>query len=183
MDKIKVLALTKPVEWENTHIKAHEEIINTISQFQNHLNNIIDNINKLISEYEDVNNRLTTHISHILELNKTDKDILEELNSINARIDKLENTDHTKKYIVQKYEWILDTDTEVCIDLDPIELGWTYLVNIVVNEVIPNKWTMTYSFWNTSIAAEKYTPHVYLMAKEWEHAVLEYDFTVILTEL
>ena len=70
------------------------------------------------------------------------------------------------------------------MELEPIELdGNRYLVNIRINEAAPNQWTMAYMFPDVSIASGNYTPVIHLMAKEWEHAVLEYDFTVILTQI
>lgn len=185
MDKIKVLNLIKPIEWENTHIKAHEEINKAISQFGSHLNNIVDEHNNLAKMYEDADNRLTASFSEIQKLKKDNKELKETLVCISDKIKDLkEDISKWGKYLSVNYDWIVDTDTEVAMELEQIELdGNKYLVNIRINEASPNQWTMVYMFPDVSIASGSYTPTIHLMAKEWEHAVLEYDFTVILTQI
>ena len=185
MDKIKTIKLTKPVEWENTHIKAHEEINLAISQFNSHLNNLIDEHKNLAKMYEDADNRLTASFSEINKLKKENKELKETIGSIVKEIKNLkEDMSKWGKCLSINYEWIVDTDTQIVMELDDIELDWKqYLVNICVNEVIPNQWTLMYTLPDVSLTSVKYTPKVYLMAKQWEHAVLEYDFNVILTEI
>ena len=87
--------------------------------------------------------------------------------------------------MTKNYNWIVDTDTQIVVELDTITdlKWWHYLANIVVNEALPNQWAVTYSFPKTSLVLWEYTPRVSLKAKDGEHAVLEYDFTVILTEV
>lgn len=185
MDKIKILNLTKPVEWENTHIQAHEEINKAISQFNSHFNNIIDEHNNLARMYEDADNRLTASFSEINKLKKENKELRETLVCMADEIrDLKEEIAMWGKCLSMNYEWILDTETEVSMELEQIELdNRKYLVNIRINEAAPNQWTEAYMFPDVSIASWTYTPVIHLKAKEWEHAVLEYDFTVILTQI
>lgn len=185
MDKIKILNLTKPVEWENTHIQAHEEINKAISQFHSHFNNVVDEYNNLIKMFQETDGKLTSSFSEINKLKKENKELRETLVCMAEQIKDLkEEMSKWGKYLSINYEWIVDTDTEVAMELDTIELdGNKYLVNIRINEASPNQWTMAYMFPDLSIASGSYTPVIHLMAKDWEHAVLEYDFTVILTQI
>lgn len=185
LGEIKQVKLINPVEWENTHIEAHELLNRAISQFYSHLKNTQEIIEEIKISIRDVDDKYSSVFSKLWkEIKDMKSEYTKTLGSIVSKIETLEEKiNKPKKYLVKNFEWILDTDTQIVSELDKIELDWTYLVNIVVKECIPNWWVITYSFPQTSIAANEYTPHVYLMAKEWEHAVLEYDFNVILTEI
>lgn len=176
--KINVV-LIEPEEW--SHIDAHKLLNRAVASFANQMENLSEKIQEVNfnagEKYSSAFSEVNKIKGDIEELRKTIGKISDKIDTLQTEIKK------PKEYITKNFEWIIDTDTQTVSELEKIELNWAYLVNIVVNEVIPNWWTMTYSFPQTSIAKNEYTPRVYLMANEWEHAVLEYDFTVILTPL
>lgn len=181
MEKDKI-NLIEPLEWKNTHIESHKELNRYVSLFYGRLNNIEDKLNNINNE--DVDEKFSSAFSEIREIKKDVKELKETLDKTVNKIEILEEkVNKPKKYLVKKYEWILDTDTESLATLETIELDWTYLVNIVENEITKNESVMAYSIWHTVIANNEYTPRVYLLSTLWWHAVLEYDFTVILTEI
>lgn len=183
-EKIESIDLIEPIEWENTHIDSHKKInesirslsnmINSVENFSNHLSKEVEWIKEVISNKKDIE-----------KLRDDIKTLRETLGDTVTKIKDFEEKYYRRrKYYTETFEWILDTESQIVIDLDPIELDeWTYLVNIVVHEAIPNWWTLTYSFGNTTLTSVSYTPHIYLQAKSWEKAVLEYDFSVIITEV
>lgn len=179
------IRMIKPVEWETNHLEAHELINAAISQFYWLFNDLIHQCSLLAKIHEDAED---ANFASFSKLRNKIGDLEEELEKLNRWIEKINaKLEEWGRFMTRRYEWILDTDTQTIADLEPIwdeDLkGRNYLANIVVNEAIPNQWTMTYSFSNTSLVHWEYKPVVYLQAKEWEHAVLEYDFTVILTEI
>lgn len=179
------IRMIKPVEWEDTHIESHERINSAIAQFYWLFNDLIHRYSLLAKIYEDAEDANFASFSKLT--NKID-DLEEELKKLNKWIEKINaKLEEWGRFMTRRYEWILDTDTQTIADLEPITeedlKGRNYLANIVINEAIPNQWTMAYSFSQTSLAHWEYKPVVHLQAKEWEHAVLEYDFTVILTEI
>lgn len=182
MEQIKEITMIKPEEWADTHLEAHKKINSAITQFYGLLNNLIWEINSFTDKEKDAEEKSFASFSKLKDdINWLRKDI-ESLNKaiecINSRLDEW------RKFLTKKYEWILDTDKEITVELDSItDLVWDYLVNIVVNEEKPNPWVESYSFPKTSLVNWEYTPRLSLSAKDWEHAVLEYDFTVILTEI
>ena len=183
MEQIKEkIKLINPVEWEATHLDAHKHINSAITQFYWLFDWIVDEINSLAKKYEDAEEKNSTSFSKLKEeinvLKECIKLLTQNIIDLNWKVEEW------WKFITRNYEWIVDTDKETIVDLDPItDLKWAYLANIVVNESLPNQWVIAYSFPQTSIVQWEYTPRVYLKAKEWEHAVLEYDFTIILTEI
>lgn len=180
MEKDKI-NLIEPLEWKNTHIESHKELNRYVSLFYGRLNNIEDKLNNINNE--DVDEKISSAFSEIREIKKDVKELKETLGNTISKIKILEEkVNKPKKYLVKHFEWILDTDTESLATLETIELDWTYLVNIVENEIVWNPEVASYSLWRTAIANKEYTPWVYLLSKWW-HAVLEYDFTVILTEI
>lgn len=179
------IRMIKPVEWETNHIEAHELINAAISQFYWLFNDLIHQCSLLAKIHEDAEDANLASFSKLR--NKID-DLADEIKHLNKAIDKINaKLEEWWRFLTRRYEWILDTDTQTIADLEPITdedlKGRNYLANIVVNEAIPNQWTMAYSFPQTSLVHWEYKPAIHLQAKEWEHAVLEYDFTVILTEI
>lgn len=181
-EKIKQI---NPVEWEATHLDAHKHINSAITQFYGLFDWIVDEINLLAKRYEDAEEKNSTSFS------KLDETIMWISNGIKLLVNKVHELEKKinewKKFLTKRYQWIVDTEREITVDLETItddELKWKqYLVNVVINEALPNQWAIDYSFPKTTLAQWEYTPRIYLEAKEWEHAVLEYDFTVILTEV
>lgn len=171
----------EPKEWDNTHIDAHLALNRAVLEFCWLYETLVKDITDYIDAQKDAHEFIDASFSKIQErLDKIEKT----LGSIDTKIKKTnERIDKWWKYQIKNYEWILDTDSETVVELEEIVLDWNYLVNIVPCEVIPNSWTEIYSLPQTSIATGSYTPKVYLMAKQWEHAVLEYDFNVILTQI
>jgi len=186
MEQIKErVRMIKPKEWEDTHLEAHEKINAAISQFYGLFDDLIGEIKSIENMHEDAEDR---NFASFSKLTDEIKELRREIKSLEMDIDKINRKlDEWGKYITWRYEWILDTDKETTVDLETIgdeELKWRhYLANIVIHEASPNQWTAEYKFPQTSLAFWEYTPRMYLKAKEWEHAVLEYDFTVILTEI
>lgn len=179
------IRMIKPEEWAQTHLEAHEKLNEVVKQFYWLFNDLIKRYNTLAKVQEDAEE---IHFASFSKLENKIEDLKDEIQKLNKWVDLINaKLKEWWRFMTRRYEWILDTDKETIADLDPItddDLKWrNYLANIVVNEAIPNQWTMTYSFSNTSLVHGEYKPVVYLMAKEWEHAVLEYDFTVILTEI
>lgn len=179
------IRMIKPEEWANTHLEAHTKLNEVVKQFYWLFNDLIKRYNLLAKEQEGAEDANFASFSKLNEKIDDLKYDIRELNKwIEAINDKLEKGG---RFLTRRYEGIIDTEWDINAVFDPItedELkGRTYLANVVVNEAIPNQWTMTYSFPQTSIIHWEYEPHLYLKAKEWEHAVLEYDFTIILTEI
>lgn len=173
--------LIEPLEWENTHIESHKELNRYVSLFYGRLNNIENKLNDMNNG--DVDENFSSAFSEIREIKKDVKELKETIGKTVNKIEMLEEkVNKPKKYLVKTFEWILDTNTESLATLETIELDWTYLVQIVENEAVGNPEVASYSLWRTVIANKEYTPWVYLLSKWW-HAVLEYDFTVILTEI
>lgn len=181
MEKIKLI---EPQEWANTHIESHKELNRYVTQFYSRLNNIEKEVNEIQKSVSELDGEYSSSFSEIDKIKKELNKANETLGSMAEEINKLKDkSEQWRKYLVKHFEWILDTDTEIVSELDKIELDWTYLVNIVENEIIKNESVMAYAVWHTVIANNEYTPRVYLLSTLWWHAVLEYDFTVILTEI
>lgn len=179
----KEIKLIEPQEWENTHIESHKELNRYVIQFYSRLNNIEDKVDEIWCSISDIDGDCSSSFSEINKIKKDIKKINETLGCMAEEIKNLkEKVNSWRKYLVKNYEWILDTDTESLATLETIELDWTYLVNIVDNETVWNPEVASYSLWCTAIANNEYTPQVRLTSKWW-HAVLEYNFTVILTEI
>ena len=175
--------LIEPLEWENTHIESHKELNRYVSLFYGRLNNIEDKVNEIWEQVSELDGEYSSSFSEINKIKIDIEDIVETLGCMASEIKDLkEKVNKPKKYLVKNFEWILDTDTESLATLETIELDWTYLVQIVENKTVWNPEVASYSLWRTAIANKEYTPWVYLLSKWW-HAVLEYDFTVILTEI
>ena len=179
------IRMIKPEEWAQTHLEAHEKLNEVVKQFYWLLNDLIKRYNTLAKEQEDAEEKNFASFSKLEE--KID-DLKYDIRELNKWIEIInEKLEKGWRFLTRRYEGILDTEWDINAVFDPItedELKWrTYLANTVVNEVIPNQWTMTYSFPQTSIVHWEYEPHLYLKAKDGEHAVLEYDFTIILTEV
>ena len=179
------IRMIKPEEWAQTHLEAHEKLNAAVRQFYWLLNDLIKRYNTLAKEQEDADGKNFASFSKLKDAIEDMKlDIKELNNSIRDINDKLERE---WRFLTKNYNWIVDTDMETVVELEPItddELRWrNYLANIVVNEALPNQWTIAYSFPKTSLVRWEYTPRISLKAKDGEHAVLEYDFTIILTEI
>lgn len=179
------IRMIDPVEWDSTHLEAHEKLNAAVEQFYWLFDELAWSIKLYSQKQEDAEE---IHFASFSKLEKKISDLKDEIKKLNKWIEDINSKlEKGGNYISKRYEWIVDTDTETVVELDPITdddlKGRNYLANIVVNEVIPNQWTITYSFPQTSLVHGEYKPRVYLMAKQWEHAVLEYDFTVILTEI
>lgn len=179
------ITMIEPIEWNTNHLEAHQKLNAVVAQFYWLFDSLIKGINSLRQIHEDAED---ANFASFSKLEKKIEDLKSEIKKLNKWIDDI-NAKLKKgwRFLTRRYEGILDTEWDINAVFDPItddELQWrNYLANIVVNEAIPNQWTMTYSFPQTSIIHGEYEPHVYLKAKEWEHAVLEYDFTIILTEI
>lgn len=178
-DKIKMIS---PVEWAENHLEAHVQLNSAISQFYWLLNSLIAEYNLLsnkVKEAEEKNFASFSKLEESIEWIRNWTQLL-----VNKIQELEEEINKWWKFFVRNYEWIVDTEKETTVELDTInDLVWNYLVNVVINDVIPNQWTMAYSFPKTSLAKWEYTPCINLKAKEWEHAVLEYNFTIILTQI
>lgn len=177
--------MIQPEEWAETHLEAHKKINSAITQFYWLLNSLIWEINSFTDTQKDAEEKNFASFSKLKDeikwLNKSIESLNKAIDCINSRLDEW------RKFLTCRYEWIVDTDKETTVELDSIkdeDLKWKqYLANIVVNEASPNPWAESYSFPKTALVFWEYTPRIYLKAKEWEHAVLEYDFTIILTEV
>lgn len=182
MEQIKETVMINPEEWADTHLEAHKKINSAIAQFYRLFNELVSQFNLFVRRQEDADKTFAS-FSQL----KDDVDLLkEDIKSINKTIEAInEKLDQKKDYLTRNYEWILDTDTETLVELEPIAdlKWWTYLVNVIVNEEAPNRWTESYSFPKISLVSGEYRPRISLVAKQWEHAVLEYSFTIILTQL
>lgn len=179
IDKIK---LVSPVEWAENHLEAHIQLNSAISQFYWLFNRLIDGINSWDKRNKEAEEKNSVSFS---ELKEDINELRKEIDKLSKEIKTLNNNmNKWWRFFSKRYEWIVDTEKETTVELESInDLVWNYLVNVVINDVIPNQWTMTYSFPKTSLANGEYTPCIYLKAKEWNHAVLEYNFTIILTEI
>lgn len=178
-DKIKMVT---PVEWEATHIESHIKLNAAVEQFYSLFNGLIQWIHWILDKQEEAEEVYSASFSKL-------NDSIEELgNQIKWLVSSIEEINKKLKewwkHLSRRYEWILDTDKEIDVELDAIQDLWKdYLVNVVINSVKANQWTKEYKFPQTSVAKGEYKPIISLVAKEWEHAVLEYDFTLILTEI
>ena len=185
MEQIKKISMIKPEEWADTHLEAHERINSAITQFYGLFTDIVKQVKALSNKHEDAEDKNSVSFSKL----KDDVDWLkQDIQWLSKQIEAISaKLNEWRKFLTRRYEWIVDTDKETTVELDPItdyDLKWRqYLANIVVNEALPNQWAIEYSFPKTSLIFDEYTPRIYLKAKEWEHAVLEYDFTIILTEV
>lgn len=183
MEQIKKVEMIRPKEWEDTHLEAHKNINAAITQFYGLFDKRIKQLKIISNKYEDAEEKSFASFSKLenwIKGLRRDVELLsEKLEETNKKLSQW------RRFLTRNYNWIVDTDKETVVELDPITdlVWWHYLANIVVNEALPNQWAIAYSFPNTSIVEWEYTPRVSLKAKEWEHAVLEYDFTVILTEI
>lgn len=185
MEQIKKVKMIRPIEWEDTHLEAHKNINAAITQFYGLFDDLFWRIEKAITEHKDADEKNFASFSKInTEIKGLRKDIkwlIDSIKSINLKLKEERNS------LTRRYEWIVDTDKEITVELETIwdeDLkGRQYLANIVVNESSPNQWAESYSFPKTSLVKWEYTPRIHLKAKDWEHAVLEYNFTVILTEI
>ena len=176
------IGMIRPEEWADTHLEAHNKLNAAITQFYGLFEDVIKEINSMKKKQEDAEEKNFASFSKLKDsINELKKDI----ESLNKAIEQVNNRlDQWRKFITKNYEWILDTDKDTVVELDSItDLVWDYLVNIVVNEEAINQWVKSYSFPKTSLSNWEYTPRLSLSAKDWEHAVLEYSFTVILTQL
>lgn len=185
MEQIKKISMIKPEEWADTHLEAHEKINSAITQFYGLFTDIIKQVKTLSNKHEGAEEKNSVSFSKLKEdvdwLKKDIQWLSKQIEAINVKLNEW------RKFLTRRYEWIVDTDKETTVELDPITdndlKGRQYLANIVVNEALPNQWAIEYSFPKTSLIFDEYTPRIYLKAKEWEHAVLEYDFTIILIEV
>lgn len=185
MEQIKKVKMIRPIEWEDTHLDAHKNINAAITQFYGLFDDLFWRIEEIITEHKDAEGENFASFSKInKDIKWLRKDIKWLMDSVKWINDKL---NEPRRFVTKRYEWIIDTDKDTVVELETIwdeELkGKQYLANIVVNEALPNQWAESYSFPKTSLVKWEYTPRLSLSAKEWEHAVLEYDFTVILTEI
>ena len=179
------ITMIEPIEWNTNHLEAHQKLNAVVAQFYWLFESLIDGINSLRQIHEDAED---ANFASFSKLRVKIDELKDEIKKLNKGIDLINaKLEEWWRFITRRYEWIVDTDKETVVELESIwdeDLRWrNYLANIVVNEAIANQWTITYSFPQTSLVHWEYKPRVYLMAKEWEHAVLEYDFTVILTEI
>ena len=185
MEQIKEVKMIKPEEWADTHLEAHKNINSAITQFYWLLNGLIWDINSFTDKQKDAEEKSFASFSKL----KSEIDWLRNsIESLNKSIDYINSRlDEWRKFLTVRYEWIVDTDKETTVELDAItddDLKWKqYLANIVVNEESANPWVDSYSFPKTSLVYWEYVPRIYLKSKDGEHAVLEYDFTIILTEV
>lgn len=182
MEQVKKVSMIRPKEWEDTHLEAHENINAAITQFYGLFDKLVKEIDSISKKYEDAE---WNNFASFSKLDKEIKWLKKEVKELNKNIEEInKKLNQWRRFLTKNYEWIVDTDKETVIELDPItDLVWHYLVNIVVNEASPNQWAKAYSFPKTSLVEGEYTPRISLKAKEGEHAVLEYDFTIILTEI
>lgn len=179
------IGMIRPQEWADTHLEAHENINAAITQFYGLFEDVIKEINSIKKKQEDADER------NFASFSKIDMKIEWINNWIKLLVNKVQELENKLKewwkFLTRRYQWIVDTEKETTFDLEPItdeDLRWVqYLASVVINEELPNQWTEKYSFPKTSLIFDEYTPRIYLKAKEWEHAVLEYDFTIILTEV
>lgn len=179
------IGMIRPQEWADTHLEAHENINAAITQFYGLFEELIWELNSIEKKYGDAEDRNFASFSKIemdIEwIRNWIKLLVNKVQELEKRIDKWGNS------ITRRYQWIVDTDLESVIDLDPITdedlRGRQYLATVVVNEVSPNGWTATYTLPKTSLVSGEYTPSIYIKAVDGQHAVLEYDFTIILTEI
>ena len=193
MEKAKIIfPMIEPKEWEDTHIESHNVINRCMVQIWDYLTEIQEELGEVkifstraaenslaaFSEIREDFNQKIWNIKHQIDnVNIILGGIIEEIKELK------DNSNKWRKYLIKHYEWILDTETQILTDLDKIELDGTYLVNIVENDIVENADVVSYTCWHTVIANWEYTPKVYLLSKEWWHAVLEYEFTVLLTEI
>lgn len=188
MEQIKqteMIEMIEPTEWENTHIESHERINSAVTQFYWLFNDLINQCSLLAKIHEDAEEVNFASFSKLR--NKIDE-LKEEIKKLNRKIDDINCTlKEWWRFLTIRYEWMIDTDSQTVVELDPIKdedlKGRNYLANIVVDGAVPNQWTMAYSFPQTRLVHWEWKPTICLMAKEWEHAVLEYDFKIILTEI
>lgn len=179
------IRMIDPIEWNTNHLEAHETLNEAVTQFYWLFNDLIEECNLLAQKDEDAKD---INFASFSKLEDNIKELRREIKSLATDIEKINRKlDEWGKYITLRYEWIVDTDTETTVELETIwdeDLkGRHYLANIVVHEASPNQWAAEYKFPQTSLVFWEYTPRITLKAKEWEHAVLEYDFTAILTEI
>ena len=177
--------MIRPKEWEDTHLEAHQNINAAITQFYELFDDVIRKLNSVEHTYVDAERK---NFASFSKINEDISWIRKEIKKLNKNLEEMNNKlSEWRRFITWKYDWIVDTDKETTVELETIwdeELkGKQYLVNIVVNEAQPNQWTEEYKFPQTALIFGEYTPRIYLKAKEWEHAVLEYNFTAILTEV
>lgn len=193
MEKAKIIfPMIEPKEWEDTHIESHKIINRCMVQIWDYLTEMQEELGEVknfstraaenslaaFSEIrEDFNKKIWQIRKNIDKVNETLGCMAEEIKELK------DNSNKWRKYLIKHYEWILDTETEAIVELEKIELDGAYLVNIVENEIVKNDSTTAYSLWHTVIANWEYTPKVYICSKIWWHAVFEYDFTVLLTEI
>ena len=185
MEQVKKVKMIRPIEWEDTHLEAHESINAAITQFYGLFDELVKEIDSISKKHEDAE---WNNFASFSKLDKEIKWLKKEVKELNKNIEEINvKLRESRKFLTRRYEWIVDTDKDTIVELETIgdeELkGKQYLANIVVNEASPNQWAKSYSFPKTSLVKWEYTPRLKLKAKEWEHAVLEYDFTVILTEI
>lgn len=179
------IGMIRPQEWADTHLEAHESINAAITQFYGLFEDVIKEINSIEKTHKDADER------NFASFSKIDMKIEWINNWIKLLVNKIQELENRLKewwkFLTRRYQWIVDTEKEAIFDLEPItdeDLRWVqYLASVVINEESPNQWAEKYSFPKTSLIFDEYTPRIYLKAKEWEHAVLEYDFTIILTEV
>ena len=185
MEQIKKVSMIRPKEWEDTHLEAHEKINAAITQFYGLFDKLVKELNLISKKYEDAE---WNNFASFSKLDKEIKWLKKEVKELNKWIEEInKKLNQWRRFLTKNYEWIVDTDKETIVELDAItddDLKWKqYLANIVVNEESANPWVDSYSFPKTSLVYWEYVPRIYLKSKDGEHAVLEYDFTIILTEV
>lgn len=193
MEKAKIIfPMIEPKEWEDTHIESHNVINRCMVQIWDYLTEIQEELGEVKNFSTRAAENSLAAFSEIREdFNKKIWQIRKEIDKVNETLGCMseeikelkDNSNKWRKYLIKHYEWILDTETEALVELEKIELDGAYLVNIVENEIVKNDSTTAYSLWHTVIANGEYTPKVYILSKIWWHAVFEYDFTVLLTEI
>lgn len=186
MEQIKErVRMIKPKEWEDTHLEAHEKINAAISQFYGLFDDLIGEIKSIENMHEDAEDR---NFASFSKLTDEIKELRREIKSLEMDIEKINRKlDEWGKFLTVRYDWIVDTDSETTVELDAItdeDLRWRmYLTSIAVHELQPNQWAEEYKLPQPALIFDEYKPRIYLKAKAGEHAVLEYNFTIILTEV
>lgn len=179
------IRMIDPIEWNTNHLEAHEKLNEAVTQFYWLFNDLIEECNLLAQKDEDAKDINFASFSkledNIKELRREIKSLATDIENINRKLDEW------GKFMTVRYDWIVDTDTETTVELDAItdeDLRWRqYLTSIAIHEVQPNQWAEEYKLPQPSLVFDEYKPRIYLKAKAWEHAVLEYNFTLILTEV
>lgn len=177
--------MIRPKEWEDTHLEAHQNINAAITQFYELFDDVIRKLNSVENTYVDAERK---NFASFSKINEEISWIRKEIKKLNKNIEEIKDKlNEWRKFLTVRYDGIVDTDSETIVELDPIkdeDLKWKqYLTSIAIHEAQPNQWTEEYKFPQPALVFDEYTPRIYLKAKGGEHAVLEYNFTIILTEV